>query len=91
MSRWFARQRQAFLAERLKVSGRVNRSEIAHHFDVSVQTASADIQAFIAAHPGAVAYDLSAKCYRSTAQHDPGGGPDKAEHQHDRTSGQSAA
>lgn len=41
----------------------IRRAEIVQRFEVTIAVASADIQAFIAAHPGAIDYDRKAKCY----------------------------
>ena len=60
---WFMRQRQDFIRAQLETFGMIRRSDIAERFEVTVQVASADIQAFIAAHPDAIDYDRAAKCY----------------------------
>ena len=60
---WFMRQRQDFIRAQLSTFGMIRRADIADRFEVTIQVASADIQTFIAAHPGAVDYDRVAKCY----------------------------
>lgn len=60
---WFKHQRQDFIRAQLETFGMIRRQQIADKFDVTLQIASADIQAFIAAYPDAIDYDRSAKCY----------------------------
>lgn len=60
---WFMRQRQDFIRAQLETYGQIRRQQIVDKFEVTVLVASADIQAFIAAHPDAIDYDRSAKCY----------------------------
>jgi len=60
---WFMRQRQDFIRAQLETFGMIRRADIAGRFGVTIQVASADIQAFIAAHPNAIDYDRTAKCY----------------------------
>ena len=60
---WFMRQRQEFIRAQLETFGMIRRADIAERFEVTIQIASADIQAFIASHPDAIDYDRAAKCY----------------------------
>lgn len=60
---WFTEQRQAWIAETLRVFGYINREHIMRKFGVSCPQASADIRQFKEANPGAIRYDGSAKCY----------------------------
>jgi len=47
----------------LRQFGQVRRQDIMREFDVSLPQASADVQAFLAANPAFVRYDVSAKAY----------------------------
>ena len=60
---WFQKQRQDFIRAQLETFGMIRRGDITERFEVTLAIASADIQAFIAAHPGAIDYDRIAKCY----------------------------
>jgi hypothetical protein len=60
---WFMQQRQDFIRAQLQTFGMIRRADIAARFEVTIQVASADVQTFIAAHPDAIDYDRSAKCY----------------------------
>lgn len=60
---WFQKQRQDFIRAHLQAFGMIRRGEIVARFEVTLAVASADIQAFIAAHPDAIDYDRTAKCY----------------------------
>lgn len=44
--------------------GLLNRAALMDYFGISVPQASADIKAYLAAAPGNMAYDQSAKAYR---------------------------
>jgi hypothetical protein len=57
------KMRLAYIDWRLMTHGSIRRGHIAKTFGVSEPQASADIQAFLAAHPEAVRYDKSAKRY----------------------------
>lgn len=48
----------------MAVRGTVRRGDLVERFGISPSQASADIAAFVAAHPRAIEYDLRAKCYR---------------------------
>ena len=63
MSRWFTTRRQEFIAATLRQFGQVNRNDLVREFGISVPQASADIQAFLAADPALIRYDVSAKAY----------------------------
>lgn len=63
MSNWFKDRRQEFIATTFRQFGQVNRSDVQRQFDVSATVASADIQAFLAANPALVTYDVTAKAY----------------------------
>ena len=60
---WFMRQRQDFIRAQLWTFGQIRRADIASRFEVTIQVASADIQAFIEANPDAIIYDGRAKIY----------------------------
>ncbi len=60
---WFTCHRQAFIGTQLQVFGQIRRDDIAKRFEVTVQVASADIQAFQAANPDLIIYDGRAKMY----------------------------
>lgn len=64
--RWSAKQRMAFISDRLGVVGKINRRDIMEHFEVSEPQASADFRTFEREHPGAMRYDSHAKAYVST-------------------------
>lgn len=63
MSAWFKDRRQEFIAATLRQFGQIRRRDLVREFDVSLQQASADIAAFLAAEPPHVRYDVSAKAY----------------------------
>jgi DeoR/GlpR family transcriptional regulator of sugar metabolism len=63
VSIWFKDRRQEFIAATFKQFGQISRVDIIREFDVSAQTASADISSFLAAKPAYVHYDVSAKVY----------------------------
>ena len=56
-------RRQEFIAATLRQFGQIRRADIVREFDVSMQQASTDIAAFLAAQPAFVRYDVSAKAY----------------------------
>jgi hypothetical protein len=56
------RQRAAFILSRL-ACGRVVRQDLESEFNVSRPSASTFFGRFIAEHPGAMRYDMSAKAY----------------------------
>lgn len=61
--RWFEGHRQDWIAEMFRVYGFVRRQHLQRKFGISVPQASKDLQRFITAHPEAIRYDLSRKCY----------------------------
>ena len=66
MSRdWFKQQRQAWIAETLRVFGYLRREHIQRKFGISTAQASLDIADFLKENPDAMSYDRSAKLYRS--------------------------
>lgn len=60
---WFISRRLDAIDALLATRGELRRQDIIDLFGVSMPQASMDIQAFIAAHPKAIVYDKSAKCY----------------------------
>lgn len=60
---WFARQRQDWIGETLRIFGFINREHLQRKFGISQPQASLDLTAFQAAHPEAITYDTSRKCY----------------------------
>jgi hypothetical protein len=66
MARWFEQQRLDWIAETLRVFGFINRGHLQRKFDISKPQASADLAAFMRAHPTAMTYDRSAKRYVAT-------------------------
>lgn len=69
MSNWFTDQRQAWIAEMIRVYGFINRGHIVRKFGVSIPQASIDLTAFRKSNPSVVEYDASQKLYRSTDGH----------------------
>jgi hypothetical protein len=63
--RWFFKQRQAWIAETVHIFGFINREHIQRKFEISTPQASVDIQHFIDANPGVLAYNRSAKRYEA--------------------------
>ena len=68
MSAWFESQRQAWIAEMLAIYGFINRRHLQRKFGISEPQASIDLQKFSQAHPGAIQYDTTQKCYISTGE-----------------------
>lgn len=64
--RWFEKQRQEWIKNRINQRRKINRKDIAEKFDVTVLTASQDIQKFISLNPGVLQYDTKAKTYRKS-------------------------
>ena len=60
---WFAKARQDWIAETVRVFGYINREHIVKKFGVSTPQASMDLQAFMAANPSRIVYDKSMKRY----------------------------
>lgn len=63
MSRWFIETRLKWAEDELYRKGSINRSDITDEFDVSKQTASADLVRLIERHPKLISYDKSTKRY----------------------------
>lgn len=63
--RWFARHRQEWIAETIRIFGFINREHIELKFEVSTPQASMDLRTFMAAHPGVLAYNPTAKRYEA--------------------------
>lgn len=64
---WFARYRQEWIAEALRVYGYINRGHLVRKFGISVPQASMDLREYQRACPGAVRYDKSRKRYVASA------------------------
>ncbi|MFT3992402.1 MAG: hypothetical protein QM680_13440 [Luteolibacter sp.] len=62
-STFYASLRRAWIERYAQRHGSVNRGDIRAAFGVSPAQASADLQGLLSAHPGCLAYDLSAKTY----------------------------
>jgi hypothetical protein len=60
---WALDRRLDYIDWRLARHGEVRRQHLMTAFGVSMPQASVDLNAFIAAHPGAMAYDKSRKLY----------------------------
>jgi hypothetical protein len=60
---WSADRRLDYIDWSIATRSSLRRSDIVQTFGVSMAHASADINAFIALYPDALAYDKSAKCY----------------------------
>jgi DeoR/GlpR family transcriptional regulator of sugar metabolism len=65
---WCEQQRLDWIAETLRVFGFINREHLMRKFGISQPQASKDLTTFARVQPGAMRYDLSAKCYRATAR-----------------------
>lgn len=64
--------RQVWIDARLRIGdGTINRADLVAAFGISPQQASHDLTAYRSAHPQAMEYDLSAKCYRRTQRSKP--------------------
>lgn len=60
---WFARQRQAWIAETLRIFGFINRDHLMKKFGISRPQASLDLATFQRRHPGAIRYHPSERRY----------------------------
>jgi hypothetical protein len=60
---WFAKTRQEWIAETIRVFGFINRQHLMRKFGISMPQASADLQEFQRSSPGAVVYDRKGKRY----------------------------
>jgi len=65
---WFTNRRQAWIAEMLAIYGFINREHLERKFGISRPQASADLQAFLKAHPEIAHYDTSRKAYVLTSR-----------------------
>lgn len=63
-----SRERLRYIEAAAYWRGYVNRQDIVEAFGLSLAQASADMQAYIAQNPAALAYDLRAKCYTWAAR-----------------------
>jgi len=61
--RWFARHRQEWIAQMLRVYGFINRGHLERMFEVSTPQASADLQKFMRDRPGLMFYNPNTKRY----------------------------
>lgn len=60
--------RMIWIDARLVGSGRLNRADLMEAFGISVAQAAADIRAYnVSINPGRMAYDRTAKVYRSNS------------------------
>lgn len=62
-ARWFEQYRLTWIAESLRVYGFIQRGHLVRKFGISVPQASLDLNRFLALHPRAMTYDLTAKRY----------------------------
>ena len=69
---WFARHRQQWITETVRVFGFINREHIERKFGVSTPQASMDLREYMRMNPGMIAYDKTAKRY-VRSQADTGG------------------
>lgn len=60
---WATDRRLDYIDRCLAIRGEVRRADLVDAFGVSVAQASADLNAFIAAHPDRMAYDKTRKAY----------------------------
>jgi hypothetical protein len=65
-SNWFVRQRQAWIADMLRVYGFINREHLEKMFGISTPQASIDLTRFMVEHPDLMVYNRSAKRYETT-------------------------
>lgn len=64
--------RRVWIDARLCIGdGTINRADLMEAFGISMQQASIDLTTYRNAHPQAVEYDLSAKCYRRNPRSKP--------------------
>lgn len=68
--RWFARHRQEWIAETIRIFGFINRTHLKRKFGVSIAQASVDLRTFMANHPGLVEYNQTSKRYELQGQAD---------------------
>lgn len=68
---WFARQRQEWIAETLRVFGFINREHIERKFGISTPQASMDLRQYQNERPATIFYNKSSKQYEPVpAGHD---------------------
>lgn len=67
---WAIERRLDYIAWRLASRGTIRRSDLVRVFDISEAHASSDLTEFNRAHPGAMAYNLSAKHYAANGVRD---------------------
>lgn len=60
---WFAKARQDWIEETVRVFGYINREHIEKKFGVSTPQASMDLREFARLNPGRIVYDKSMKRY----------------------------
>ncbi len=63
--RWFARHRQEWIAETVRIFGYINRKHIERKFEITSAVASTDLREFMRANPDALIYDGTGKRYAS--------------------------
>ena len=61
--KWGVERRYEFIEFRLYWHGRINRGDLMEAFGISMQQASGDLNAYLAAAEGNIVYDKSAKAY----------------------------
>jgi hypothetical protein len=64
-SNWFVRQRQAWIADMLRVYGFINREHLEKMFGISTPQASIDLNRFLRLFPELMTYNASAKRYEA--------------------------
>jgi hypothetical protein len=69
--RWGQDRRLEFIEFRLLWEGRINRSELADFFGISIQQASLDFAKYMVVAEDNMEYDRSEKIYRATPQFEP--------------------
>lgn len=69
--KWGKAARLQFIEFRLYWEGRINRSDLVEHFEISVPQASLDIASYLGAAPGNVEYDKQRKAYFATGNFKP--------------------
>ncbi|MER9471032.1 hypothetical protein [Mesorhizobium sp. M0520] len=79
MSDWFKRTRVAWIAEMVEIYGFINREHIQTKFGVSTPQASYDLRDAMAAYPGLIVYNTSAKRYEKADDRIPNDAEKKAQ------------
>lgn len=69
--KWGKSARLQFIEFRLYWEGRINRSDLVDHFEISVPQASLDIASYIEIAPGNIEYDKQRKAYFTTENFKP--------------------